>query len=151
MKRVGADALGALPAPLERFEGAAPRTERMTNIERAAEDLARAIQWIAQTVHQAHHEGHVDECPKATCRHVVATLAHWTHAKALAAQYGENLTASQADAMRALPSFACPKCGLLSFHPNDIKERYCVRCHVFFDQKGKPESIGEMVPHGAPE
>lgn len=29
------------------------------------------------------------------------------------------------------PSFVCGKCGAESFNPNDIRERYCGRCHVF--------------------
>lgn len=28
------------------------------------------------------------------------------------------------------PSFTCPRCGAKSFNPNDIRERYCGRCHV---------------------
>jgi hypothetical protein len=30
-------------------------------------------------------------------------------------------------------SFICPHCGTESFNPNDIRERYCGRCHVFAD------------------
>lgn len=29
--------------------------------------------------------------------------------------------------------FECPRCGAVSFHPRDIAERYCGRCHVFVD------------------
>jgi hypothetical protein len=29
------------------------------------------------------------------------------------------------------PHFACPRCGAKSWNPNDIRERYCGRCHVF--------------------
>lgn len=29
------------------------------------------------------------------------------------------------------PSFTCPRCGLTSYHPKDIDERYCGRCHAF--------------------
>ena len=29
------------------------------------------------------------------------------------------------------PSFVCPRCGAESFNPNDIRERYCSRCHVY--------------------
>jgi len=31
------------------------------------------------------------------------------------------------------PSFVCPRCGAESFNANDIRERYCGRCHVFVD------------------
>jgi RecJ-like exonuclease len=31
------------------------------------------------------------------------------------------------------PSFACPRCGAVSYNPNDIRERYCGRCHQFAD------------------
>jgi hypothetical protein len=29
------------------------------------------------------------------------------------------------------PSYTCPRCHLVSYNPNDIKERYCGRCHEF--------------------
>jgi predicted amidophosphoribosyltransferase len=31
------------------------------------------------------------------------------------------------------PSFTCPRCGSVSYNPNDIRERYCGRCHAFVD------------------
>jgi hypothetical protein len=31
------------------------------------------------------------------------------------------------------PSFVCPHCGAESFNPNDIRERYCGRCHAYVD------------------
>jgi ribosomal protein L37E len=27
------------------------------------------------------------------------------------------------------PSIVCPRCGTRSFHPQDIAEKYCGRCH----------------------
>jgi hypothetical protein len=30
------------------------------------------------------------------------------------------------------PVFECPNCGARSYNPNDIRERYCGRCHEFF-------------------
>jgi hypothetical protein len=33
----------------------------------------------------------------------------------------------------ARPSFTCPRCQAVSYNPNDIRERYCGRCHVFVD------------------
>jgi ribosomal protein L37E len=29
------------------------------------------------------------------------------------------------------PSYVCARCGAESFNPNDIRERYCARCHAF--------------------
>lgn len=26
-------------------------------------------------------------------------------------------------------SFTCPDCGYISHNPNDVRERYCGRCH----------------------
>jgi len=31
--------------------------------------------------------------------------------------------------------FQCPICGFVSHNPNDARERYCVRCHVFMDDQ----------------
>jgi hypothetical protein len=31
------------------------------------------------------------------------------------------------------PAFRCPRCGAVSYNPNDIRENYCGRCHVFVD------------------
>lgn len=27
------------------------------------------------------------------------------------------------------PSFRCPECGAVSYHPEDIRQGYCGRCH----------------------
>ena len=27
------------------------------------------------------------------------------------------------------PSITCPKCGMTSYNPNDIREGYCGNCH----------------------
>jgi len=29
------------------------------------------------------------------------------------------------------PYYTCPRCGLRSYNPNDIEQRYCVQCHEF--------------------
>jgi hypothetical protein len=29
----------------------------------------------------------------------------------------------------------CLICGAISYHPKDIEERYCGRCHIFHDEK----------------
>jgi len=31
------------------------------------------------------------------------------------------------------PSIICPRCGLRSYHPRDIEEHYCGRCHDFHE------------------
>lgn len=31
------------------------------------------------------------------------------------------------------PSYHCPHCGAISFNPNDIRERYCGKCHLYDD------------------
>ena len=31
------------------------------------------------------------------------------------------------------PSFTCRDCGFTSYNRNDMKHRYCVRCHKFMD------------------
>lgn len=33
----------------------------------AAPELLEALRWMAQTVHQSHHEGELETCRKATC------------------------------------------------------------------------------------
>lgn len=39
---------------------------------------------------------------------------------------------------RDRPSFTCPRCGAVSYNPNDIANRYCGRCHVFVDDAAPP-------------
>lgn len=29
------------------------------------------------------------------------------------------------------PYIVCPKCGMISHNPNDVRERYCGHCHAF--------------------
>jgi hypothetical protein len=31
-------------------------------------------------------------------------------------------------------SFTCPKCGAVSHNPNDVREKYCGACHLFFGE-----------------
>ena len=35
------------------------------------------------------------------------------------------------------PSIACPKCGMVSYNPNDVEQRYCGNCHAFHDDLPK--------------
>lgn len=39
------------------------------------DELAKALDWIVQTVHRAHHEGPLESCGKATCEHARRVLA----------------------------------------------------------------------------
>jgi ribosomal protein S27AE len=32
------------------------------------------------------------------------------------------------------PSYRCPRCGMVSFNPNDLQHRYCGFCHKFEDE-----------------
>lgn len=34
------------------------------------------------------------------------------------------------------PHFRCPKCGKVSFNLNDVRQRYCGRCHLFVEDYG---------------
>jgi hypothetical protein len=38
--------------------------------------------------------------------------------------------------------FTCPLCGAVSHNPNDKRERYCGRCHVFVDDDPRPPEAG---------
>lgn len=40
------------------------------------------------------------------------------------------------------PSYVCPVCKFRSYHPVDVAERYCVRCHVF------ETDLKEIDPYG---
>jgi ribosomal protein S27AE len=33
----------------------------------------------------------------------------------------------------------CPKCGMVSHNPNDVRERYCGNCHAFHDDLVEPK------------
>lgn len=30
---------------------------------------------------------------------------------------------------RPVPSFTCPACGMISHHPEDVRQGYCAKCH----------------------
>lgn len=34
------------------------------------------------------------------------------------------------------PSITCPECGMTSHHPEDVRHRYCGRCHQFHNEIG---------------
>jgi uncharacterized membrane protein YgcG len=53
---------------------------------------------------------------------------------------------------RTTPHFTCPRCDAVSFNPNDIRELYCGRCHLFFAHdfvRNRPPSYGAFAerPH----
>jgi hypothetical protein len=43
------------------------------------------------------------------------------------------LAAKRREARRRVRAehFTCPECGMTSYHPNDIRERYCGNCNVW--------------------
>jgi len=41
------------------------------------------------------------------------------------------------------PSIKCPRCGMISFHPKDIEERYCAACHLWHDDPVADELEGQ--------
>lgn len=46
--------------------------------------------------------------------------------------YKVNTLLRQLDEIRgAQPSYKCPYCGMVSYHPDDIKNQYCGACHKF--------------------
>jgi hypothetical protein len=47
-------------------DGEPPYLEQNHRAE--ATQLRELVRWMAQTVHHAHHEGVITECPKATCK-----------------------------------------------------------------------------------
>lgn len=40
---------------------------------------------------------------------------------------------AEAQRVERAPSITCPRCRLTSYHPSDIRERYCGFCHRFHD------------------
>jgi hypothetical protein len=35
------------------------------------------------------------------------------------------------------PSIMCPKCGMVSYNPTDIRQKYCGNCHTFHEGLGR--------------
>lgn len=44
--------------------------------------------------------------------------------------------------MKPQPSITCPRCGRTSFHPEDVKQKYCGYCHWWTSDP----LLGEVVP-----
>lgn len=40
------------------------------------------------------------------------------------------------------PSFTCPRCGAVSYHPKDIEQGYCGRCNDWTREHLEPEVAG---------
>lgn len=47
--------------------------------------------------------------------------------------------------MSESPAFVCPHCSLTSYNPNDIRERYCGRCHRVVDDLAGSPAIQRLV------
>jgi hypothetical protein len=44
-----------------------------------------------------------------------------------------------------LSTFVCPHCGAASHNPNDVRERYCGRCHRFVDDPALDPPISPAI------
>lgn len=40
----------------------------------AAPEMLKALRWTRQTIHQAYHEGDVEQCGKNTCMHLTEVI-----------------------------------------------------------------------------
>jgi hypothetical protein len=45
-----------------------------------------------------------------------------------------------------MSGFTCPFCGLVSHNANDMRERYCVRCHLFVDDPWPDPGLAAELP-----
>ena len=49
------------------------------------------------------------------------------------------------------PNIKCLRCGVRSYHPKDIRERYCAKCHAFHDEpEGSAARPNGFAAHAAP-
>jgi hypothetical protein len=48
-------------------------------------------------------------------------------------------------------SYTCPKCGMTSYHPEDIKNKYCGNCHQFLELLQFETFAGRMIFVGQDE
>jgi hypothetical protein len=48
------------------------------------------------------------------------------------------------------PHFTCPRCDAKSWNPNDIRELYCGRCHLFFAPPDMREGAREAYRRSPP-
>ena len=49
------------------------------------------------------------------------------------------------------PSITCPKCGSVSYNPNDIAQGYCGRCHDWTTETTRPVEDVELPGRDCPE
>lgn len=52
-------------------------------------------------------------------------------------------TPPSTDVPVTIPSITCPVCCATSYHPADIEQRYCGRCHKFHDYMDIPTTDPE--------
>jgi protein-arginine kinase activator protein McsA len=49
------------------------------------------------------------------------------------------------------PSITCPRCGMTSYNPNDIRERYCGNCHAYHDDIAMAQREVEALVRAFPK
>jgi len=47
-------------------------------------------------------------------------------------------------------SITCLICGLTSHHPEDVRQRYCGRCHCFHDDRAMRDEAERAATHPGP-
>ena len=52
---------------------------------------------------------------------------------------------------KILRSITCPKCGRTSYHPEDVRHRYCGACHQFHDDMGISMRAFTMYRRNVPD
>lgn len=48
------------------------------------------------------------------------------------------------------PSYACPFCGMVSYHPKDLEHRFCARCDKFENEPRSTPPSELDVPLNSP-
>lgn len=49
------------------------------------------------------------------------------------------------DTVEGVKVIICLKCGLTSYHPFDIREKYCCSCHTFHEEKSWDDHGAHMT------
>ena len=57
--------------------------ERITALEGELRQMRELLKWVRQTIHQAHHDGEIEKCPKNTCNAITQVLSSLPLGKAL--------------------------------------------------------------------
>jgi hypothetical protein len=49
-------------------------------------------------------------------------------------------------------AITCPRCGMTSWNPNDVRERYCGNCHAYHDDmpSAEPGLLADVTPPETP-